>query len=396
MRFKSNEDKIILCKKIAIHPTKEQIESIERDSFLCKKLYNTYLRQRLEYYNCYGKSMKMSEQRSQIKLLREQNTDYAKVYAKHLHAVCMDLDTDYRNCISKRAKGKKSKLPRYKNKNYFYPLKTPKEYVKIKDNKIKLGFYEFNIDVNEIPKNYGEVWITKVRNKYMLSITYEAEKIENNSNNILAVDLGISKFITGINQDGKVIEIINPRYDKYWNKKIDKVRSMRDKKKKGSRRYKKLTETLNRLYEKRRKQQEHFIHTITKYLVSHNKEIILGNLSQEQMVNKSNIKILNRSIKENWGLGKFKTILTYKAKLHGVNIVYVNEAYTSKTCSYCGEMQDMNLSKRVYGCQCGMEIDRDVNSSINIYNKYKGHKELSYKKINQVITLYFQYGKLVA
>lgn len=113
-----------------------------------------------------------------------------------------------------------------------------------------MGFYEFNIDVNEIPKNYGEVWITKVRNKYMLSITYEAEKIENNSNNILAVDLGISKFITGINQDGKVIEIINPRYDKYWNKKIDKVRSMRDKKKKGSRRYKKLTETLNRLYEK--------------------------------------------------------------------------------------------------------------------------------------------------
>ena len=82
--------------------------------------------------------------------------------------------------------------------------------------------------------------------------------------------------------------------------------------------------------------------------------------------------------------------------MHGVNIVYVDEAYTSKTCSYCGEMQDMNLSKRVYGCQCGMEIDRDVNSSINIYNKYKGHKELSYKKINQVITLYFQYGKLVA
>lgn len=36
MRFKSNEDKIILCKKIAIHPTKEQIESIERDSFYVK------------------------------------------------------------------------------------------------------------------------------------------------------------------------------------------------------------------------------------------------------------------------------------------------------------------------------------------------------------------------
>jgi putative transposase len=394
--FKKNEEKFILCKKIAIHPTKEQIECIERDSNLCKLLYNTYLRQRIEYYNCYGKTITMSEQRSQIKLLREQNAEYAKVYAKHLHAVCIDLDTDYKNCLKKRASGKKSKLPRYKNKDYFYPLKTPKEYVKINDNKIKLGFYEFDIDINEIPKSYREVWIIKSRNKYMLSITYEVEKIENNSNNILAVDLGISKFITGISQDGKVIEIINPRYDKYWNRKIDKVRSMRDKKKKGSRRYKKLTKTLNRLYEKRRKQQEHFIHAITKYLVLNNKEIILGNLSQEQMVKKSEIKTLNRSIKENWGVGKFKTILTYKAKLHGVNIVCIDEAYTSKTCSNCGRKQDMNLSKRVYKCQCGMELDRDINSSINIFNKYKGNKELNYKGISQVTTLHFRYGKLVA
>ncbi|WP_225624106.1 zinc ribbon domain-containing protein [Thermoanaerobacterium thermosaccharolyticum] len=114
------------------------------------------------------------------------------------------------------------------------------------------------------------------------------------------------------------------------------------------------------------------------------------------MVNKSNIKALNRSIKENWGLGKFKTILTYKAKLHDINIVYIDEAYTSKICSNCGNMKDMNLSKRVYKCKCGMELDRDINSSINIFNRYKGHKELSYKQINQVTTLHFRYGKLVA
>ncbi|SHG99238.1 helix-turn-helix domain-containing protein, partial [Tepidibacter thalassicus] len=76
---KKNENSIILCKKIQIYPTKEQIADIERDSFLCKLLYNTYLAQRKEYYTCYNKNMKMSEQRSQIKLLRKQNTDYAKV-----------------------------------------------------------------------------------------------------------------------------------------------------------------------------------------------------------------------------------------------------------------------------------------------------------------------------
>ncbi|QXM05478.1 RNA-guided endonuclease InsQ/TnpB family protein [Crassaminicella indica] len=393
---KKNENSIVLCKKIQIHPTKEQIADIERDSFLCKLLYNTYLAQRKEYYTCYNKNMKMTEQRSQIKLLREQNTDYAKVYAKYLHAVCMDLAVDYDNCVKKRSRGEKTRLPRYKDKDYFYPLKTPKQYVKIKEDRIKLGFYEIKVDVNEIPTNYGEVWIIKVRNKYLISVSYEVNKKENNKSNILAIDLGISKFATGINQNGEVIEIINPRYDKYWNKKIDEVRSMRDTKKKGSGRYKKLTKALKRLYEKRKKQQEHFIHTITKYLVLNNKELILGDLSQEQMIKKSNLTKLNRSIKENWGLGKFKTFLTYKAKLHDVKVVYINEAYTSKTCSNCGNRKSMELSKRVYKCTCGMTLDRDINSSINIFNKHNKNKTLNYKNINQVTTLHFHFGKLVA
>ncbi|QXM06887.1 zinc ribbon domain-containing protein [Crassaminicella indica] len=73
------------------------------------------------------------------------------------------------------------------------------------------------------------------------------------------------------------------------------------------------------------------------------KELILGDLSQEQMIKKSNLTKLNRSIKENWGLGKFNTFLTYKAKLHDVKVVYINEAYTSKTCSNCGNRKSMEL-----------------------------------------------------
>ncbi|APM39804.1 zinc ribbon domain-containing protein [Clostridium kluyveri] len=71
-------------------------------------------------------------------------------------------------------------------------------------------------------------------------------------------------------------------------------------------------------------------------MIEDNKIIVIGNLSQEKMIKNSEIKKFNRSIKENWGLGKFKTYLTYKAKLHDVEIVKINEAYTSKICSNCG------------------------------------------------------------
>lgn len=328
---KKDENKVILVKKIQCHPTKEQIEQLEHDSFWCRILYNTYLSQRKEIYDYTGESIKMSEQRNQIIKLREDNSEYAKIYAKHLHAVCMDLDDDYKRCIKKRAKGEKCKLPRYKDKNYWYSLKTQKQYVKIKENAIKLGLYELEVNTAEVPESYGEVWITKVR----------------------------------------------------------------DKKKKDSRRYKRLTQKLNKMYEKRRKQQEHFIHSITKYIVIYNKTIVIGDLSQEQMIKNLDIKKLNRSIKENWGLGKFRTHLAYKAKLHDVQIVEINEAYTSKTCSNCGIKHQMSLSNRTYKCECGMIIDRDINSAINIFNRYKKNQELSYKNISQVTTLYFQGGKLV-
>jgi putative transposase len=236
-----DENKITLVKKIQLYPNINQQNQLEKDSNNCKILYNTYLAQRKELYNYYGESITLVEQRSQIKKLREDNKEYTQIYAKWLHSVCEDLEMDYKGCIKKRTKGLKSKLPKYKDKNFWYPLKTPKEYVRIRENGIKLGFYEFLIDISQIPSNYREIWITKTRGKYILSIAYEAEKIKNDSKNILAIDLGISKLITGINQNKEVIEIWNPRYDKYWNKKIDKVTSMRDKKNKGSIRYKKLT-----------------------------------------------------------------------------------------------------------------------------------------------------------
>ena len=41
---------------------------------------------------------------------------------------------------------------------------------------------------------------------------------------------------------------------------------------------------------------------------------------------------------------------------------------SSKTCSCCGEIKkDLKLNDRIYKCcNCGIEIDRDYNASINL------------------------------
>jgi putative transposase len=45
----------------------------------------------------------------------------------------------------------------------------------------------------------------------------------------------------------------------------------------------------------------------------------------------------------------------------------VNPRNTTKTCSKCGNVQNIELSERTFNCKnCGMSMDRDLNAAINI------------------------------
>ncbi|MCL2934914.1 MAG: transposase [Trichodesmium sp. MAG_R03] len=49
-------------------------------------------------------------------------------------------------------------------------------------------------------------------------------------------------------------------------------------------------------------------------------------------------------------------------------------AHTSQDCSNCGEKVPKELSKRTHSCpHCGIVIEGDVNTAINIKNRVVGH-----------------------
>ena len=73
---------------------------------------------------------------------------------------------------------------------------------------------------------------------------------------------------------------------------------------------------------------------------------------------------------------EFRSKLTSKANQNRIEIRMVDKFYpSSKTCSCCGTIKrDLKLSDRIYRCDiCKIEIDRDLNASINLANakKYK-------------------------
>jgi transposase, IS605 OrfB family, central region len=68
---------------------------------------------------------------------------------------------------------------------------------------------------------------------------------------------------------------------------------------------------------------------------------------------------------------EFKRQMGYKCAWNGIKFILADRFYpSSKTCSRCGAIKDkLSLSERTFICdECGYEIDRDLNASINLKN----------------------------
>jgi putative transposase len=68
-------------------------------------------------------------------------------------------------------------------------------------------------------------------------------------------------------------------------------------------------------------------------------------------------------------------MLKFKAESAGTKVIEINPKNTTKKCSNCGNIQEIPLSQRTYYCDCGLEMDRDVNSAKNILAQGLGFVE---------------------
>ncbi|MBA3751815.1 IS200/IS605 family element transposase accessory protein TnpB, partial [Candidatus Dependentiae bacterium] len=66
-----------------------------------------------------------------------------------------------------------------------------------------------------------------------------------------------------------------------------------------------------------------------------------------------------------WAWAQLQRFIVYKAQAVGLKVVFVNPAYTSKTCAECKEL-GIRVKHRFVCKVCGIQRHSDLNASLNI------------------------------
>ena len=210
--------------------------------------------------------------------------------------------------------------------------------------------------------------LKKENNQWFLCISYDVQGKETKMwQRTCALDPGIRKFQTIYDED-RVTSITPIKHKvKRFYRILDKLQSLRDDKiirqksydKKRCRIQSKLSNYIDEMHFK----------TIA-FLTKNYTSILLPSFESQDMVCS---KKLHKSVKRdmmNFRFYKFQQRLIHKCSLlKHCNVTIVNEAYTSQTCGYCGNLN--KTSNEVIHCgKCNRSYDRDVNGARNIYLKY--------------------------
>jgi len=223
----------------------------------------------------------------------------------------------------------------------------------------------------------------RLSNEWYLLVIYEIEpnkKIK--GNNIMGIDLGLGNLATLTFKDNARSYIINGKTVKsknsYFNKELAKLQTIRMKQT-GSKKFKD-TKKIKRLRLKRKNFVTDYLHKASRKIIElaqkHQvSKIIIGDLKeikQDMTYNKSFVQI---------PIQRLKKLLEYKAKLEGLEVIILNETYTSGCSALDLEKlnrDNYNKSRRVqrglFKSDIGLTINADVNGSLNIMRKFLDEK----------------------
>lgn len=383
--------------KVKLLPNNKQRTKLFECAGVARWAYNWALEQEKINYKNSGKFLNDKDLRKKLTQLKQtEEYSWHNNYSNNITKQAIkDACKAFKNFFEGRAKFPKFKSKK-RSKQRFYQdtdkivvtdthVKLEKLTTSKKKNKQRLNWIKL-AEKNRIPVGenikYSNPRISFDGLNWWLSIGVEEKEIKNDSfKDGIGIDLGVKDLavvstgqkIKNINKSTKVKKI-EKRLKRLQRKLSKKYELNKIQTKGGEYRYRK-TKNINKLEflvlktRRRLKNIRHnYIHQITTSLVRTKPEyVVMESLNTCGMLKN---RRLSKAIQEQL-FHEFKRQMEYKCAWKGIKFILADRYYpSSKICSNCGSIKDeLSLSERIYKCnECGYEIDRDLNASINLRN----------------------------
>ena len=370
--------------KTEINPTEEQKVRIRKTTGTCRFIYNFYLAHNKELHEN-GKKF-MSSNQFRVWLNNEylpNHPEYSWIKEAYSKAVTQAVNNG--QTAFTRFFNHKSAFPNFKKKGksdvkMYFVKNNPKDcrcerhrinipslgWVRIKEK----GYIPTTKDGYVIKSGHVSI----KADRYYVSVLIEIpnNKIANNSNEGIGIDLGLKDFV--IVSNGKIYKNINKsaKLKKLEKQLIREQRSL-------SRRYENLKKgesTQKPNIQKQRLKVQKLHHRIdnirTDYINKTIAEIVktkpsyitIEDLNVSGMMK---IKHLSKAVASQ-KFYEFRTKLQAKCNENGIELRVVDRWFpSSKTCHCCKNIKkDLKLSDRIFKCNCGYIEDRDLNAALNL------------------------------
>ena len=394
------EKEYVKCKQIKMHLTEYQKDIINHWLTLYTTMYNETLNYMRSNYNIFkniiirDKIIKIERNHTNFFKIREKmkeirdniikNSQLSK-YKSNTKINTHTMDYAIKQLLS-NIKSAETNLIRGRIKNFrmkFWKNTRPSKTIDIEKCYIRNNIicpkilgnikYTYNNEdyfLNNINSNV-KINYNRIKDEYTLLIPeyFEPEKYDNieNRKNIIVLDPGLRTFMTGLSNNGAIKVGIN--VNKIIATKLERLKKIKDNINISTKIKKKNELVINRKISNY--VDELHWQTIS-FLTKNYKNILLGDMSAKGIVkkHKSVLSPLSKIACLRTRYYEFQQRLKYKCDTRMTNYKLVNESYTSKTCSNCGNYNDKLKGEKIYVCKkCKYNIDRDMNACRNIYIK---------------------------
>ena len=382
------------------HLSKEDYMTIRKLCRTAKNLFNEAIYNVRQYYFTECEFLKYEKNYTLLK----NSPNYKALNSNMAQQILKEVDGAFKSFFGllKLVKQKKyaftgCKLPHYLPKDGYTTLIIA--FVRLNGNKLILPFsnsfkkthkpIEITIPPILLDKTIKEIRIIPQANARFFEIQYiyEAECIQRNlnTNNALALDLGINNLVTAVSNVGKSFIIDGKRLksiNQWFNKESARLQSIKDKQHFG----RKLTNRQKVIVRNRNNKVNDYMNKTARKVIDYCIINDIGTLVvgyNETFQRNSNIGKQNNQNFVNIPYGQLRNKLEYLCKLNNIVFIKQEESYTSKSSFWDRDdipvynadnpkeypFSGRRLHRGLYKTASGKTINADVNGALNIMRK---------------------------